>query len=294
MLGTIYSPNSIDGSEKICAFGELFRLPVSIVAALAGCATVYALNSALPLQPYLLTAIILVCMTSAACAINDYWDLDKDRIDHPYRPLPSGRLSLSHAWWGAVVLFACALIAAVPLGLYPFVLVAISILLLWNYSPLLKYSGIVGNVLVAAIIAELIFLGSLVAHKPFAMLYPFGFLFFYALARELIWDIHDESGDRISKIVTVANRWGERTAFRIVWGLISALVVSIPVALFGLSMVHSLLFALFSGVMLSIFGITLIPYQQQHSERTYENFIFWERIGLLFGVLGLLGTAPPL
>jgi geranylgeranylglycerol-phosphate geranylgeranyltransferase len=294
MIGTPSFLNNLDGSERICAFSELFRLPVSIVAALAGCATVYALNWALPLQPYLLTAIILVCMTSAACAINDYWDLDKDRIDHPNRPLPSGRLSLSHAWWSAVVLFACALIAAIPLGLYPFGLVAVSIPLLWNYSHLLKYSGIVGNVLVAAIIAELIFLGSLVAHKPFAMLYPVGFLFCYAGARELIWDIHDAEGDRISKIVTVANQWGERTAFRIVWGLISALLVSIPVALFGLPMAHPLLFALFSGVMLLSFGTTLIPYQQQRSERTYERFIFWERIGLLFGVLGLLGTAPPL
>jgi geranylgeranylglycerol-phosphate geranylgeranyltransferase len=293
MLGTISSPNSIDGSARIRAFGELFRLPVSLVAGLAGCATTYALNSTLPLQTYLLTIIILVAMTSAACAINDYWDLDKDRLNHPKRPLPSGRLSLEQAWWSAVILFVCALGAAISLGFYPFVLVAVSILLLWNYSHLLKYSGIVGNVLVAAIIAELIFLGSLVAHKPFAMLYPLGFLFLYALARELIWDVHDTDGDRQIGIVTVANRWGEQTAFRIAWGLISALLASIPVALFVLSMVHPLLFAIFACAMLLSFGIMLIPYQQQRSARTYERFVFWERIGMLFGVLGLLGTAPP-
>jgi geranylgeranylglycerol-phosphate geranylgeranyltransferase len=215
MLGTIYSPNSIDGSDRIRAFGELFRLPVSLVAGLAGCATTYALDSALPLQTYLLTIIILVAMTSAACAINDYWDLGKDRINHPNRPLPSGRLSLEQAWWSAIILFVCALGAAIPLGLYPFVLVAFSIPWLWNYSHLLEYSGIVGNVLVAAIIAELIFLGSLVAHKPFAMLYPLGFLFCYAFVRELIWDVHDAEGDRQLGIVTVANRWGEQTAFKL-------------------------------------------------------------------------------
>jgi geranylgeranylglycerol-phosphate geranylgeranyltransferase len=231
-------------------------------------------------------------MTSAACAINDYWDLNKDRINHPNRPLPSGRLSIEQAWWAAVVLFACALIAAIPLGLYSFILVAVSIVLLWNYSHLLTYSGILGNVLVAVIIAFLILLGSLVVGKPFAMSYPVGFLFCYALARELIWDVHDAEGDRDYGIVTVANRWGEQTAFSIAWGLIGVLSASIPVVLVGLPMVYPLLFAAFSSVMLLIFATTLLPYQQQHSERTYERFIFWERIGMLLGVLGLLGAAP--
>ncbi|OKH23018.1 ubiquinone biosynthesis protein UbiA [Hydrococcus rivularis NIES-593] len=293
MLNTPSSSGSISGISQFCAFAELFRLPVSLVAALAGCATTYALNSALPLQLYLLTAGVLFCMTAAACAINDYWDLNKDRINHPNRPLPSGRLSIEQAWWAAVVLFTCALIAAIPLGLYSFILVAVSIVLLWNYSHLLIYSGILGNVLVAAIIAFLILLGSLVAGKPFAMIYPLGFLFCYALARELIWDVHDAKGDRDYGIITVANRWGEQTAFSIAWVLIGVLSASIPVSLIGLPMAHPLLFAAFSSVMLLIFGTTLFPYQQQPSERTYERFVFWERIGMLLGVLGLLGAAPP-
>jgi len=288
------SPNFIGRVSLIRAFAHLFRLPVSILAALAGCATIYALNAVTPLQQYLLTATILVCMTSAACAINDYWDLDKDRIDHPDRPLPSGLLSLQQAWWAAVILFGCALSAAVPLGLYPFILVAISIVLLWNYSHLLTYSGIVGNVIVAAIVAALIFLGSLVAERPWAMLYPTWFLFCYALAKEIIWDVHDAKGDRTQGIVTVANQWGDRVAFSITWGLLGVLMGSIPVALRLLPMAHPLLFAVFSLVALLSLGKALARYQQQPSALAYQRLVLWERLSVVFGVLALLATAPPL
>jgi geranylgeranylglycerol-phosphate geranylgeranyltransferase len=284
--------NADDGISQTRAFLQLFRLPVALVAAIAGVATSYALNPILPVQTYLLTAIVLMGMSSAACAINDYWDIDKDCIDHPERPLPSGHLSLEQAWWAAVVLFASALVAAVPLGSTAIALVTANSVLLWNYSHLLKYSGILGNVVVATVIALLIFMGSVVAGKPFAMLYPIGFLFCYALARELVWDIHDVEGDRTQGIVTVANHWGDRIAFQMVWILIAMLVVSMPIALILLPMVHTIGFTFFTLTMLAMFGAMLVPYQQRGSDRSYENLIFWERIGLLFGVLGLLGTAP--
>ena len=275
-------------------YSQLYRLPNGILAALAGCATIYTLNSAAPLSQYLLTAVVLACMYSAACAINDYWDVEKDRINHPNRPIPSGRLSLQQAWWAAVVLFAFALIAAIPLGVHSFLLVAVSIVLLWNYSHLLKYSGILGNVIVAIIVSALIFLGSLVAARPWAaMLYPTEFLFCYTLAKEVIRDVHDAEGDRRQGVVTVANLWGTRTAFLIAWGLIGVLIGSIPTALLLLPMSHPLWFTGFSCLMLLDLGIALTRYQQQRSVNTYEGFIFWDRFSMLFGIVGLLGTAPP-
>ena len=294
MFSTLSSPKVVGGISLIRAFAHLFRLPPAILAALAGCATIYALNSTAQLLQYLLAAAVLICMNSAACAINDYWDLDKDCIDHPERPLPSGRLKPQQAWWAAIILFACALVAAIPLGLYPFILVAINISLLWNYSHLLIYSGILGNVIVSAVVASILFLGGLVADHPFAMLYPTGFAFFYILAKEIIWDVHDTVGDRAQGIVTVANCWGAATAFFIVWGLIGALMGSIPLALVLLPMQHPILFAVFAPIMLLSLGAATARFQQQRSASAYTGFILWERLSVLFGVIGLLGTAPPL
>jgi geranylgeranylglycerol-phosphate geranylgeranyltransferase len=231
-------------------------------------------------------------MTWAACAINDYWDVEKDRVDHPDRPLPAGVLSRSQAWWAAVILFSSAVIAAIPLGLHPLILVVFSIGLLWHYSHLLLYSGILGNFAVAFIITDLILLGGLVAHRPFALLYPACFLFGYALAKEMIWDVHDAAGDRSLGIVTLSNHWGDRVAFAIAWGLLGSLLVSLPVALYWLPMRYPLEFALFAGLLLLSLGVGLRQYQQQRSPESYQNYIFWERLSMVFGVFALFAAAP--
>lgn len=294
MVTTPSSPDSSDGISVIHALAQLFRPTLGVLAALAGCATIYALNSVTQLQQYLLTAGVLISMTSASFAIDDYWDVEQDRINHPERPLPSGRLSLQQAWWAAVILFTYALIVAIPLGLYPFILVAVSIVLLWNYSHILTYSGILGNAIVAASVAALIFLGSLVAARPWGMLYPICFVFCYILAKEIVWDVHDTEGDRAQGIVTIANRWGSRTAFIIAWGLLSILMVSIPIALLLLPMAYPLLFIIFSPIVPLSLAIALIRYQQQRSLEAYRRLSLWGRWGMLLGVIGLLGTAATL
>lgn len=286
------SPHSFEPIHLIQSLAHLFRLPVGIFAGLAGCASIYVLDATAPLKSYILISITLVCMTSAACAINDYWDIGKDRIDHPDRPLPSSQLSLAQAWWAAVVLFSCALIAALVAGVAPFILVSISTVLLWNYSHLLLYNGILGNFVVATVVAALILLGSLVVHQPLTMLYPTGFLFCYALAKEIIWDIHDAEGDRSQGIITIANTWGDKSAFAIAWALLTVLLSSVPIALYVLPMAHPYLFGVFSLILLVSLGVALARYQKQRSPATYQGFIFWERLGMICGIIALLGTAP--
>jgi geranylgeranylglycerol-phosphate geranylgeranyltransferase len=114
------------------------------------------------------------------------------------------------------------------------------------------------------------------------------------LAKEIIWDVHDAAGDRTQGIVTIVNSWGKRTAFLIAWGLIGIVVVSIPFALLLLPMGHPLLFGVFSSVMLLFVGIALARYQYQDSVSAYQGFVFWDRIGMLLGAIGLLGAAPAL
>ena len=294
MVNSPFSRNFSDRRSLIQAFAKLLRPTLGVIGSLAGCATIYVLNSATQTQQYLLTASVLFCMTSASFAINDYRDVSQDRMNHPERPLPSGHLSLQQAWWTALMLFSCALIAAIPLGLYPLILVVVSTVLLWNYSRILTYSGILGNVIVAASVASLIFLGSLVAYRPWAMLYPICFLFCYILAKEIVWDVHDTEGDRSQGIVTIANRWGTRTAFLIAWGLLGILMVSIPIALLFLPMAYPSLFIIFSPTVPLSLGIGLIHYQQKLSLKAYRGLILWGRLGMLLGIIGLLGTAAPL
>ncbi|MCL6434602.1 MAG: hypothetical protein K6T90_10390 [Leptolyngbyaceae cyanobacterium HOT.MB2.61] len=71
MNSTSSPANPAHGIDLIRAFAHLLRLPLAISATLASCATIYAVDATTPLWKYLLTAIVLFCMTAAACAIND-------------------------------------------------------------------------------------------------------------------------------------------------------------------------------------------------------------------------------
>ena len=103
----------------------------------------------------------------------------------------------------------------------------------------------------------------------------------YILAKEIIWDVHDTEGDRSQGIVTIANRWGTKTAFLIAWVLLGILMVSIPIALWLLPMAHPYLFIIFSPIVPLSLAIALIRYQQQPSLKTYIGLIFWGRLGML-------------
>lgn len=292
IVASIFPMKCINDIRSIPAFAQLIRMPSSFLAGLAGWATCYALNPNLSIDRSLLTAGLLFCMTAAACTINDYWDVDKDRLNHPDRPLPSEQLSLQQAWWAAIALFIGAVVTAAFLGLFPLIITSVNIVLLWYYSRLLTFNGILGNLLVATSISLLIFLSSLVSHRPFAMLYPLAFLFCYALLREIVLDIHDAEGDRSQGVVTIANSLGVSTAFQIVWGLLAVLFVSLPIAMLQLPMQQPAWFGGLATVLLLSMAIPLALYQHQKSEQAYQRLIFWERLGMLLGGLGLLGAAP--
>ncbi|MGF1603961.1 MAG: geranylgeranylglycerol-phosphate geranylgeranyltransferase [Thermosynechococcaceae cyanobacterium] len=294
------SPKRVDPFGTVRAFAQLCRPTLSVLAAVASGLTIYELNPEAPGLLYLLTAIVLVGTTAGAFAINDYDDIEKDRINHPERPLPLGTLRPEHAWWAAVILFGVALLAAIPLGQLSWLLVAICFLLLWNYSAILNVSGILGNVVVATIVAALIFLASLVAGRPLAMLYPSAFLFGYILAKEIVWDIHDAVGDRNRNVYTIANTWGASSAFTIAWGLLVllwgsvlvAIAVDRPTAIASLPMAHPLLFGICASIMLASFSLALRHYQREQTPATYTSLISLGRLGMIIGLIGLLGTAP--
>ena len=233
-------------------------------------------------------------MYSAACAINDYWDVDKDRINHPERPLPSGRLTRQQARMGAASLFAVAAIAALQLGLVPFLWVAVTIPLLWYYSQILKYSGILGNAIVAFSVAALIIFAGLVVHRPLALFAATGFLSIYQWVKEIIWDVRDATGDGARGVTTIATWWGDKTALAIAWGAIVGLGGSIPIALLVLPMTHPVWFASFTAAMIVSLAIALAGTGGVAAAISDRRFTTLERLSMVFGILSLLGAAPPL
>ncbi len=70
---------------------------------------------------FLLLALFLMfgpLGTGFSQSINDYYDLELDKVNEPTRPIPSGRLTERAAIWNSVVVFLLSLGVGVFLGLY--------------------------------------------------------------------------------------------------------------------------------------------------------------------------------
>src|SRR5687768_3342479 len=111
-----------------------------------------------PGQPEtIVMAGVAVLLTSFANADNDVQDYEIDRVAHPSRPLPSGRLSLGTARVIVGIAASLALVLAALLGPIETLAAVGVIAAMTMYNRGVKAHGVPGNVIVA-IVASLPFL----------------------------------------------------------------------------------------------------------------------------------------
>src|SRR5437868_1801241 len=103
------------------AYAQLVRLP-NVFTALAGICLGALATRGLAAEtgtgwlalPWLLLAS--ACLYSAGMVWNDYFDLEQDRRERPFRPLPSGRIAQSAAARLGTALIALGFLAALIAG----------------------------------------------------------------------------------------------------------------------------------------------------------------------------------
>jgi len=128
---------------------------------------------------------------------NDVVDLPVDRVVHPSRPLPSGRMALRTARRFSWFLAAGALVLALPLGAGPGVFVAVMLLWTWVYNRWGKTWPFWGNLMVAVAASGVFpFLLLLSGQMNERLLWVTLFAGLFHLVREVVKDCADVAGDR--------------------------------------------------------------------------------------------------
>ncbi len=128
-------------------------------------------------------------------ALNDYLDREIDRIAHPERPIPSGRMRPSTAARISVAAFmgSVALSAVLPLEAFAIVIAAVAIIMAYEVST--KKKGLVGNLSIAFLTAALFLLGGAVVQRLDATVAIAAMAFLATLGREIVKDIQDMGAD---------------------------------------------------------------------------------------------------
>jgi len=193
----------------------------------------------------LVVSMLVVALVAAGgYVINDIYDIEIDRINKPYRPLPSGEISIRKAFiitWSTFIIGA--LFSAI-LGVYPFILALVTIILLVFYAKKLKKEGIVGNFVVALTSALSAFYGGLTYFNGnwfYRVIIPTLFIFFFTLSREFIKGIEDVIGDKENGVKTLAVKLGITRTWIISKIILLLLLITSPIPFFlGFSIIYLL------------------------------------------------------
>ncbi|MDZ7796400.1 MAG: geranylgeranylglycerol-phosphate geranylgeranyltransferase [Candidatus Marinimicrobia bacterium] len=165
-----------------------------------------------PVLRVLLAIICVVFITAGGNALNDIYDVEIDRINKPKRPLPAGLISIAGARGFMVAMFVFGNLAALFLGLWPFVIsVLIVTPLLYWYARHLRNVALVGNIIVA-FLSSMTFLFAAVAFGDISAGYvPAIYCFMLSLIREIVKDLEDLDGDKANDSNTLPVSIGENS-----------------------------------------------------------------------------------
>lgn len=184
-------------------------------------------------------------LVAAATVINDCIDVESDRINKPYRVLPSGRLSSQVAWAWGVTLGIAGIAAGVSLGGMAAIVPALWAILAVAYSVSIKGMSLLADIFVSAMIASTVLFGGMVVGEIEQTIVPALVVLAFMLCREILKDVEDYEGDRAAGTRTVAVAWGPTLALRAFSvGAVAAVGASFLPWLTGVVSVKYLLIAL--------------------------------------------------
>lgn len=158
--------------------------------------------------PQILLAFLAVFLiTAAGNVINDYVDVDSDRINRPRRPMPLGQISKRNALMFAVLLFVSGILLALLINnILCLILAVVNSVLLVVYSTHLQNKVLFGNLAVAYLAGSTFLFGGAAAGDitlPLLLMLLAGLSTF---SREIVKDLEDLKGDRRSFLKKMTSR----------------------------------------------------------------------------------------
>ncbi len=233
----------------------------------------------------------------AICAysmvINDYYDIEVDRLNQPDRPLPSGAATRRWAVTLALAMLAVGVVASVVLLNWAAVGVALLYAFLsWLYNYRAKKYGISGNLIVASSLAIPFIYGGVVAGGSVTsslLLFMAGTAFLSGVGREIVKAMADTVGDEKRGIRSFARVHGLKSASAVGAAFFLAAVVSslLPLLLLTVSTFYRY------GVIIPDVIFVYLAYLTL-SRPTAERALKVKRqalLGMLIGLLVFIGGA---
>lgn len=247
--------------RKIKGFIALFRpeLPFAAgVCVIMG--EIIALGSFPSFQKLFLGFAWGFFLSSPSMILNDYFDIDVDKINAPHKPLPSGLISSFETITLTLITTLIGLITSLLIGLPALVLYIIFWIMGFLYNWKLKEMGLRGNLLVSSSVAITFIFGGFVVGEPWnKSVWVLSLMaFFINLGLEIAADAMDIEGDKKRNVKSIAIIRGKKFALSISRSLfLLAILTSFLPVIWGWLGTSYLIMISFTNTMILFFTIKL-------------------------------------
>lgn len=213
---------------KIVGIIKIIR-PLNFVITFASAVIAVLIASAdeVPVIKMLLAGTAASFVMAGGNIINDYFDVEIDKINRPGRPIPSGQVSKSSALILYIFFTVLGLACSHFININAFLIVIFSIIVIFLYSYRLKRIALGGNLLISGLTGLTFIFGAIVVNNAAAGIIPAYFAFHTNLIREIIKDMQDIKGDKANNIITLPQKIGKNNSKNLIGGL---LIILIPLA----------------------------------------------------------------
>jgi geranylgeranylglycerol-phosphate geranylgeranyltransferase len=181
------------------------------------------------ISDYSISKILLAAFSAALTAgagniINDIYDVEADKINHPERPLARGIITIKNTWIEYFFLTFLAVAASSFINQTSLAIVILTSVLLYLYSARLKKIPLLGNITVAYLTGLAFIFGGISVNNVRGAFIPAVFAFLINFIRELIKDMDDIEGDTKVGLQTFLKTFGMRATILLITFLTFTLI----------------------------------------------------------------------
>ncbi|MDD1779428.1 MAG: geranylgeranylglycerol-phosphate geranylgeranyltransferase [Candidatus Helarchaeota archaeon] len=280
---------AVKGSIELMRLLNGFMVAVAVVVgALASGLLFDSKNTTIAMLSALLTA-------TSGYIINDWKDVEIDKINRPERAIPSGRVSKNTALALAIIFMAIGDVIIWFTNVESILVIMIGSVLIACYSLWFKKMGFIGNVTVAILTGFCLLVGGASVGHIEMSVWPALLAFSLNVGREIMKGIDDYEGDKEENAKTLAVRWGRQKACWIGVAFLSITIIISPFPyVLGLYNILYLALALIVDGILIVDSILILRTPTSQMGHLVKRTIkFAAFIGLLAFLMGIHGLILP-
>ncbi len=236
----------------------------------------------------LLPGFAAVFLISASILVmNDYFDIETDKINAPYRPIPSNLVTPNEALLFSITLLIIGIALNLLINITALLISLVLAIIGFLYNRYFKKNGLPGNLMVSFSVGMTFFYGGATVGLPFekAVLIFCLLAALIDLGEEIAADSMDASGDLIINSNSIAIKYGKSVALKISCSIF-CIVIVLSILPFVLGW-FAIIYLIPIGIMDIVICYSSIKLLNAVNDEG-RKFIRWIYLGATFGLIVFL------